>query len=388
MKVLFDHQIFNAQKFGGISRYFFELLSALREDKEVKSDVALLYTDNEYIQSDKYYAEKILLIPEQKPLIKANSKFPGSKLLARVEKKIFPKPVTTGEQNKVNTIAKLKEGNFDIFHPTYYDTYFLDHLNGKPYVLTVYDLIHEVFPEFLMFHLNKSSLMLQTASKIIAISENTKKDLVSIYDVAEEKVEVIHLASSFTINDGNLDLPFKNKLPDKYLLFVGSRIQYKNFYFFARIFQIISKDFSDLYIVCTGSEFNKQEQTYFQNLGINNKVVHIFTSDNELAFLYQQAVAFIFPSQYEGFGLPLLEAFACGCPVLCSDGSSLREIAEDAAIYFEPKNPASMLKAIRSILSDASLRKIIIEKGYKQLNKFSWQFTVNSTKHLYKSIIN
>ena len=391
MKVLYDYQIFDDQKFGGISRYFYEIIKRAGSFNKTEVNLSLVYTNNEYLLKDNFFSEKLQAKPIRKTFINENGKIPFNRLFYKMEQKILSKinPDNITETNKAASIMKIKEGNFDIFHPTYYDDYFFDYLGQKPYVLTIYDLIHEIYPEFYMYHsLNKSQKLLTGAAKIIAISENTKKDLVCFYDVEPDKVEVTYLANSLESDKNGYNKLLINKLPSKYLLFVGNRNMYKNFYFFAEVFKKVSYSYPDLFIVCTGNEFNKDEKYFFQKLGLQDKIIHHFTSDDELKIFYQHALAFVFPSQYEGFGLPVLEAFSFGCPVLCSNSSSLSEIAKDAAIYFDPKNPHSLLTAIYQILSNEELRKTKILNGNHQLKNYSWNITTQKTIEVYKQVIN
>lgn len=392
MKILFDHQIFEFQQFGGISRYFFELIAHLNSDKDVEWELPVSYTDNEYLRSVPAFSNRILPKGEKIDHYKKflwGTDFRGKGMLYRIKKKVVPEPLPDRESeiNKLNTIEKLKEGNFDVFHPTYYDDYFLEHVEKKPFVLTVYDLIHQIFPEFGLYEkMDKNKDLLQKASKIIAISESTKSDLINIFNIDERKIVVTHLASSLRVNGAEVGEDFKNKVPFRYLLFVGGREGYKNFMFFAQVVAALTEE-KDLCVVCTGSPFNEKEQYLFNKTGITKRMYHTYVDDRELSYLYRNAAAFVFPSMYEGFGLPVLEAFSCGCPVLVSNTSSLTEVGEDAVIYFDPKNPASMIRAIKQILTNKELRIQNISKGYEQVKKFSWQKTADETKNVYREII-
>lgn len=392
MKILFDHQIFEMQKYGGISRYFFELIKTFDKNGDVNWELPIRFSRNEYLKNISKFRDTLLPkseIKDEKDKFLWGMKFKGKGILFRIKKRISPGIIIDKESelNKSAVIEKLQKGNYDIFHPTYYDEYFLNYIGDKPFVLTVYDLIHQIFPEFGMYETrDKNKNLLQKAKKIIAISESTKRDLVSIFDIDERKIAVTHLAHFIQENNTVSD-DFKNKLPLKYILFVGHREAYKNFLFFAQLFGSLSEKQKDLYVVCTGSPFNSGEHYFFNKLGIEDKMFHTVVNDNELAYLYKNAIAFIFPSMYEGFGLPVLEAFSCGCPVLVSSSSSLLEIGEDAVIYFEPKNPASMLHALTEVLNNSDLRSEKIAKGYQQLQKFSWNKTATETRQIYSQIL-
>lgn len=388
LKILYDYQIFEEQKIGGISRYFYELIKQLKKDKSLTLDLPIKYSSNEYLKSSDIFIKQI----------QGNSNFyndffwgldfKGKGTLLNIKNKLLFKDKLNANQKE--SIKNLKQGSFDLFHPTEYGLYYLEHLNNKPFVITVYDMIHEIFPEHLSLNsqtaINKK-LVLEKATKIIAISESTKKDLINILNIDEDKINVVYLANSLTpsINQ-NEKFKLKN-LPKKYILFVGSRASYKNFYFFIQaIASLLLKD-TQLNVVCTGSKFNSNEILFFERLGIKNQMFQYFVNDNSLAYLYENALAFIFPSLYEGFGIPVLEAFACRCPAIISNTSSLPEVGGDAAVYFEPKNASSISYAIEQVIYNENIRENLIQKGLIQLGKFSWKKTADQTLKVYMEIL-
>jgi glycosyltransferase involved in cell wall biosynthesis len=179
-----------------------------------------------------------------------------------------------------------------------------------------------------------------------------------------------------------------SKFPQKYLLFVGNRRVYKNFDTFTESISQLLRDDKNLYLICAGGgKFTPSEIASLEKSGVINKVTQCSFDDNILAQLYQNALAFIFPSLYEGFGIPILEAFFCGCPVVASNISSLPEVAGDAAEYFDPLDKISILNAVKKIAYDHGLRCKLKNKGYERLKNFSWEKTANQTKMLYKSIL-
>lgn len=393
MKILYDYQMFNIQNVGGITRYFYELVTHFDKDDSVTWEIPIIYSSNLYLKKHPFFKEKLLPFPFQlndnkNLLSKVN--FVGEKLLYKIKGKLYQNQIfgIEYEKNKALNIEKIKEGNFDVFHPTYFDNYFMDYIGDKPFVLTVHDLIYQVFPEIHLHHpLDKNKKMIDRADRIITVSESTKKDLINIYNVDERKVDVIYLANSLEDSSSNISEEFKKKIPKRYLLYVGGRWDYKNFLFFAQMFSSLLISEPDLKIICTGSPFNSSEKYLFNKLGIQDSVYNTFVSDEELTFLYKNAIAFIFPSLYEGFGLPVLESFSCGCPAVISNSSSLSEIGEDAAIYFEPKDPGSMLHALESVVKNAELREEKIAKGYEKLKKYSWGKTAMQTKQVYEKTL-
>lgn len=296
--------------------------------------------------------------------------------------------------NQKESIRLIKENNFDIFHPTYYDPYFLKYLGNKPFVLTVYDMIHEMYPD----HFSASDQtkvwkkeLIERAEAIIAISENTKKDIIKFFNIDPNRVTVIYLGNPFDYirYQDMINNNFDYSLLDKpYLLYVGSRYGYKNFIFFINsVAKLLKKD-KNLYLYCAGGgRFSQTELNILNRLDIVSKVKVVKTNDFILKILYENAQAFIFPSLYEGFGLPILEAFSCGCPAILSNSSSLSEIGSDAAYYFNPTDPESLIQSIEIILTNNCLREKLIAKGFQRLNSFSWRITAENTKKVYDNIL-
>ena len=387
MKILYDHQIFEIQKFGGVSKYFTELIHNSNSIPGIDIDISIVHSDNVYLKS--LENTKYLPLP-QGEFLQSSNKFNQNFIVRKLfDRYIFQKQL--GKHHKINkekSIQILEKQDFDVFHPTYYDDYFLKFLKNKPFVLTVHDLTHQIFPEYFSPKwIDKSQLMLDEAKRIIVVSENTKKDLIEYYNVDQEKVDVVHLASSILTGTQQNGLVINTESRKKYLLYIGSRASYKNFYFFVQALIPLFNADKELFLMCTGEEFTEEEFFFLSKLGIANKVKHVFVTEKNLAEVYLNSIAFVFPSLYEGFGMPILEAFACGCPVICSDSSSFPEIAGEAAIYFEPKSKQSIYQSISNLLNDDDLRKNMIIKGFKQLEKFSWLKTVAQTRDVYLKAI-
>lgn len=386
MKILYDHQIFEMQKIGGISRYFCEIIKRLGKSGAITVNLALKYSQNEYIrnsafdkqaEADPYSYENFL----------GGREFRGKWSLYELRNRLR-RPIDPRAVNKDISIAALQKQDFDVFHPTYYDDYFLPHIGTKPFVLTVYDMIHEIYPEY--FSLadltsERKRKLAQKASKIIAISEHTKKDLVQFCNVAAEKIEVVHLANSMDSHFDSMKRPLA--LPGRYILFVGSRSVYKNFFFFINSVRSILQADPALNIVCAGSSFSKNEQDFFDQHGLTGRIHCHSVSDTELGLLYKKAIVFIFPSLYEGFGLPVLEAFGSNCPVILSNAGSLPEVGGDGAMYFEPKDAQSLRTAITAVLYGESTRAELIENGNRRLQLFSWDKTCRATELVYREVL-
>lgn len=380
MKVLYDYQAFSLQKLGGISRYFYELINS--SQNVFSPHLAVKYHRNIYLEK---VVESLCYPRDHQYFGKYN--FPGKGFLCRMKDQWLPNP-DPSILNQEHVRDQLEHLKPDIFHPTYYEDYFLDDLRGTPFILTIYDMIHEIFPEH---YVNDNTSILKNklfyrADHVIAISENTKNDIMDIYNVCGDKISVVHLANSLITND-QPSMLFRESLPSRYLLFVGLRVGYKNFQFFISAISELLKNDRDLYVVCTGPSFTKTESGVFDSLGISHKVLHYFVNDAELANLYSNAVAFIFPSLYEGFGIPLLEAFACDCPVLSSHSSSLPEVGGAAAIYFDPKSVMEIRNAVKKVIYDMDLQEALVRNGRERLKHFSWATTVKKTADVYNKCL-
>ena len=366
MKILYDHQAFTGQRYGGVARYFHDLMESLSE-MGIGIELALQFSNNEYLKSSS------IRIPRQFRHIFGF--MPTSMLVSRT--------------NRVNSIYRIQRGKFDVFHPTFFHSYFLQHINNKPFVLTYHDCIKE---KFNLNHIDNASKeqkqeLLTRASKIIAVSENTKKDLLELYDIKSDKIAVVHHSTSF-INHQQ-PVHFHLKTPPNYLLYVGARNDYKNFDGLLKSIKPVLKKHSDVVLLCAGGgNFTEDETILMKILGIENQVIHQhFYSDNTLFALYQRAIAFVYPSLYEGFGIPILEAFACGCPVVLSHSSSFPEVAEDAALYFEATNKDDFSHKLEEIISNVELRKTLIYKGLNRQKAFSTEKKAKETFEVYKSVL-
>jgi glycosyltransferase involved in cell wall biosynthesis len=378
MKVLFDHQIFVWQNYGGISRYFCELMSRFSHSPGLDFRVALRYSQNENLRQNSQL---------NRFWTKRNDFFSDSLVLSRLQKQIHLNVLNHVFSNQRESVIHLKKENFDIFHPTYYNPYFLPYLKKRPSVLTIYDMIHEKFPDdFDPLTRKRKKILADNASQIIAISENTKADIMNYLNIPENKIHVTYLATSLSPNKRGYNeiTADTQQLPAHYLLFVGNRPGYKNFAFLIESLLPIFKANANLSLVCSGGgQFSKAEVKLLRSRNLVSRIHYFPADDITLRRLYTHALAFIFPSLYEGFGIPVLEAFSCGCPVLVSNTSSLPEVAGDAAIYFDPLDKQSLTYQIERILSDDSLRESLIENGFKRSKLFSWEKTAAATKKVY-----
>jgi glycosyltransferase involved in cell wall biosynthesis len=286
--------------------------------------------------------------------------------------------------NKPDSIQRIKKGNYDALHPTYYDPYILELKKYKsiPLVIDVHDMIFEKFPHFFKnseYIKKNKELYFNKANKIIATSQKTKEDLLSIYPyINESKIIVIYRGKVFSVQEDN---PKK----ESYVLYTGQRNGYKNFnIFISAVASLLLK--YDLRLICTGKKFTRDELSLLKKEKISDRAICTFVRDNQLPELYAKALAFVFPSLYEGFGLPILEAFAAGCPALLSNASCFPEIAGEAAMYFDPYSIEDMRSAIEKVITSPTLQNELIDRGKKQVKKYSWKRCAEKTAKIYREL--
>lgn len=363
MKILYDYQIFSIQKYGGATRYFCELIKNIPIEHQF--NLALIFSDNYYLKENYNFFKKKNILPD--------INFKGKYF---IQKKI-------SFANHYYSKHCISANNFDLFHPTYYDNYFFNVLK-KPYVITVHDLIVFKFKDtFYKSFLRKSQMegVIKNANRIISISENTKKDIIEIFNINPEKIDVIYHGCNAASSTKGINGY------GKYILFVGRRSHHKNFITFATAGSKLLNKEKDLKLICVGPPFNKEEMTTLSKLGILNQAIAVNVDDNSLNDLYTGALVFVYPSLYEGFGMPILEAFANNCPVCLSNSSCFPEIAGNAGVYFEPYDHESILNAIEKVIYDNDFAKKIVEAGQYRLANFSWEKAAKETISSYRKAI-
>lgn len=359
MKVLYDPFCFS-EFYGGVSRYFSEVINGL--PNEVDYSIPLKYTNNEYYS--------ILNLP-YKEFFK-NNRFKGQCSIIKM--------LNIPELRK-----NIRSDTFDIYHQTHYDTYAFDLLpRTTKKIVTIHDMNFFAIPEF---YEEKNKLKekqtdsIRKADHIITVSQNTKKDLIKFFDIPETSISVIYHGASRLNSDIKpycLDRP--------YILFVGSRNAYKNFGNTILAFKELNRN-RDFYLVCTGSPFNKHEIELLNKLNILDSVIQIKASETVLNSLYRGALCFIYPSFYEGFGIPLLEAMTNMCPIICSSRSCFPEIVDDAGLFFDPDSVDDIRNKIEQIANSHMLRVDLIKRGKERVKNFSWEKSAHEHFNLYQSII-
>lgn len=388
MKVFFDYQAFEMQRIGGVSRSYAELIPHLRDEK-CDCVVGVKESDNVYLRENYLVSGVKPLYFRHDLLFEGKKLFKGQRTLTRKLSGWCGYENDCRQVNKDYCIKSLKKQRFDVFEPTYFDSYFLPYLKDKPFVMTVHDMIPELFPEYFArddFQILKKRELCPLADHIHVPSERTKKDLIDILDVNPEKVTVIPHGGPAAVSDEQL----QRKLFDfPYLLYVGDRRLYKNFAPLLKEYAKVVHDYKDVHLICTGRVFDEKEEKMMSDLHLENHVVHFFANQESFGSLYHNAIAFVYSSAYEGFGLPILEAFAYVCPVMLNNASCFPEVGGDAALYFEMDEKGSdfyeKFQYLYMLGSEDRLR--MIEKGKERLQNFSWDESARKLMAVYNSLV-
>jgi len=364
MKILYDYEVFARQRYGGISKYFYELISGLMDFENVNASLFLGMNNSGY---DFKALRNKLLIKGNKVAYSDKLHF----LLNLLNKKSFEK--------------FANDNSFDLFHKTYYSDAGLK-LKVKK-VSTIHDMTHELYPKFFANSDNTSKLKkkcVESSDGLICVSDTTKEDLMNLYNIENKKIRVIHHGIK-KLEQQN----FVNYINEPYLLYVGQRWGYKNFNTLLAAYSIADKIRKNYKLICFGGgEFNISERVFLEENRLNDNVLHVTGNDFVLNSYYRYAAAFVYPSYYEGFGFPPLEAMNCSCPVLASSNGSVSEIVGDAALLFKPSDLNELISKLELLLESSDLRTKLIEKGMERVKMFSWETCVKEHYKFYNELIN
>jgi len=284
------------------------------------------------------------------------------------------------------------KNNLDVF---FSPTHYLPLFSVVPSVVSIFDLSYLKYPELFkkkdLYQLKIwGRYSIKRAKAVITISESSKNAIIEEYKLASDKVHVVYPGIKELINNREInmtDLQKKYGIKKNFILFVGTIQPRKNI---ARMVEAISQ-IPELELIVVGKKGWQYEGILDspRKFGVENRVKFLeFVPDEELSELYKNAICFVLPSLYEGFGLPILEAMKYGCPVVTSNTSSLPEAGGDAALYFDPEDSSDIAEKIKKLLSDDKLREDMIEKGYKQAKKFSWEKAAKEALHVLKEVAN
>jgi len=358
LKIGYDYQIFLVQKYGGISRYFVNLFSSINKYSSDRAAIFAPFHQNVYLSNQTQSKKR-------------------NKYLNQIPKRTG---IPFSIYNSVKSSFDINKENIEILHQTYY--YPMTPFSKAAKILTVFDFVHELFPvPRAVMHSKIKNNAIKKSDHIICISENTKKDLMNFVDIDESKVSVVHLG--YEIEDKSIEVEADYNFP--YLLYVGNRGGYKNFENYIRAVSLSKKIVNEFKLIFFGGgDFLSYERELIKELNLTENVIWTSGSDATLMSLYSNAEIFVYPSLYEGFGLPPLEAMSNSCPVVCSDSSSIPEVVGEAGRYFDPNDIESISNVIEEVAYNDNLKNDLVALGRENLKRFNWKKTALETLDIYK----
>ncbi len=366
MKIAYDHQIFATQRHGGISRYFAEVVQGLLQCEGVEPTVIAPLHINRYLLS-----------------AGVRSSVRGT-FLARD----FPNSSRVIRWFNSAVLPTYWNGaSFDIVHETYYSSRCRGRARIR--VVTLHDMINELFPDEFpgaekVARWKRAAV--SRADHVICISETTRQDAIRMLDIDPRRCSVIHLGSS--PSGTGADQTFVNRPGRPFLLYVGNRTGYKNFAILLRCFDSSAKLRRDYDLVAFGGgKFSSEERAAIRAAGLADQVRHVDGDDLKLRRYYRWASAFIFPSRYEGFGIPPLEAMANSCPVICSNAGSIAEVVGDAGGYFQPDDSDALRVQLERVVADQQYAADLRAKGLRRVAGFSWSKCARETLKTYRRLL-
>jgi len=377
MKIAIDARFFRKST-GGIGRYTRALIREL----------AKIDHKNQYL---------VYLTPEDEEEYDEETKNLGLKT-KNFKKKIIPiVHYSVSEQTKFLKI--LQKDQLDLVHFTNFNHPLF--YKGK-FVVTIHDLTLMLYPPAKAKHsqLKKFGLKLtmnnavKKAEKVIAVSKATKKDIINVLKADKEKIDVIYEGIDEQYQQSSVishQSSVKYGIKKPYLLFISQWRPHKGIIQLVEAFEILKKQYRILHkLVIVGkpnSDFPEIPEAIQHSFRAKDIITPGFIAEEDLPGLYREASAFVFPSHYEGFGLPPLEAMASGVPVVASKVSCMPEILGKAAVYFDPYNPKDMAEQINKVLENAPLRRVMLKKGFHQIKKYSWAKMASDTLQVYKDVL-
>ena len=364
--IFYDNDIFLNQTYGGIRTYFENLIKNLSiENNELQVHPSSLkylklkpkyYLGKKYISFDFFY----LLMSFLKPLI---------------DSKIY--------KNKI------------IYHSTYYRNFFLGFIN-LPKVITVHDMVHELHPEYfskkyrsrINIYINMKKKAIFNSNHIICPSNATRNDLCNFYpSLNEEKVSVVHHGVNHLSELSNEEFQFNKYKNLNYLIYVGSRGHYKGFKYLFEAFLTLRKIIKGLKLICVGSKPTAFEKDIYKYNHFQQEIIYIQVNNNVLKDLYKGALAAIYPSYYEGFGFPILEAMSNSCPMICTSIASSKEVGGKIPFYIDKYSSSQIVdRVIQIYKNEYDSNKI--KDGILHAKKFTWSKCAYATNNVYKKLNN
>lgn len=365
IEVLIDDQIFLMHARGGISRYFAELLREFDAHPEwgVNALTTVWYSPNQHLREVDPGVRDL-------PFRELSRSWKVAKRLAR-----YPSAV---RQRRVAP---------DVVHFTYYDPRQLAAFPGVPKVVTVHDMVPELLPADLVDgepHMAKREFV-AAADAIICVSESTRDDLFDVWGPITDRPVIVtgHATSDrFHPQVAPADLGYR------YLLHVGSRDHYKNFPLLMTAYGGSAAQAAGVRLLAVGGgPLTEAELDLAATLGITDDLIQLTADEADLPGLYRGAELFVFPSLFEGFGMPVLEAMATGTPAVLADIPVFHEVAGDAACYYSPEDPWALRAELDRLLSDPTDRARLATAGVQRAADYSWRRTALATAELYRQLV-
>jgi len=379
MRVIVDGTIYGRQRYGGINTFFNEVLPRIARYDHTRVDLLV--------------PGQCRGVPPGPPVHWIARDFIGPRtgLSWRLDERLEP------------IIESFKLGVFGLWAKTrseavFQSTYFTSLPVSVPHVAMAYDMNHELFPELYadpqgIWLRKRYPEYLRAATRIIAISNTTRRHVEHYYGIPHELIDVVPPGvdtSRFFLDtqDDHFDrLRGGLGIERPYILFVGGRWHYKNFPLLLEAMGRLSGH-TGLTLVVAGAPWDEREVAQFTSHRLFRTIrLVVHPDDDLLRLLYSFAAGFAFPSLSEGFGIPLLEAMACGAPVIASDTDVFREVAGEAAIYFNATDADALAQAIERCL-DERTRAQYRERGLAQVAKYSWESTAAQTRAVYEKVLN
>lgn len=372
MQVFFDDQIFHKQCRGGISRYYTDLALGLAKREGIRVVVFGGWHKNVFLKELTASQHLKILQRPRSASLRINR---WAQRLSKVWRRLA-------------FLQAIKQDPETIYHPTYFqvDDFLQRHAKGT--VVTFYDMMAEVFlkERQVRHRSDKKNAALKTDA-IIAISDSTRRDLQHFYPGIKTPIAVTHLTSNLgTLEDKVLPDFFLSA--SSYFLMIGPRAGYKNGLVALQAFGLLAKNRPNIHLVlCSQADLTAEEEGVLARAGIREQVHAIDADDTLLVRLLRGAIALIYPSRYEGFGLPVLEAMQQGCPVVTTRLTSLPEVVGEAGIYVDADSVEGMAATMEQLLTHPPKAQDSIKKGYEQAQKFTLANMVDGTLEVYEQVL-